>query len=261
MASPRPSTSRRLLAASSATLLGVTLLAGCDVPFLASGADPGTVVGAIEWNGRPAPGKTVFLLKHDGKDSYPPYRPDGNLLTATTDERGVYTFTGLPQGNYRVKYLSTAVLDAQGNRIGPNEVADWTTPGVNVTGSSGGRLGPFEISFNGQIYPETGRNYQVSETAPLPFHWATHLRATHYKAVIYYPTVGGEPSNRVFWRSESTTSPSALFQKKVSAGNYSWEVEIMSSAGTGRSLRRTLDLSTPLPQEDPVFEDPGEFPE
>ncbi|MNR85324.1 hypothetical protein D3C86_312590 [compost metagenome] len=256
MASPRRSPSRLLLAA-----LGVLLLAGCDLPFLASGVGGGTIVGGIDWNGRPAPGKAVFLLKRDEKGGFPAYRPNGSLLMATTDDRGVYTFTDLPEGNYQVKYLSTAVLDAQGNRIGPNEVADWTTPGVNVSATSGGRVGSFEISFNGQIYPETGRNYQVSDTAPLPFHWATHLKANRYKVNIYHPTVGGTPSNKIFWGSDYTTSPSALFQKKVPAGNYSWEVEIKSDAGTGRSLRRTLDLSTPLPQEEPPPEDPGEFPE
>ena len=233
------------------------LLSGCPLPFFSSGAEGGTVIGAIEWNGRPAPGKTVHLLKRDANGTFSAYRPSGSLLTATTNDAGVYTFTGLPEGSYMVQYLATPVLDGQGNRIGPNEVSEWRTPGVNVNAASGGRLSPFEVSFNRLIYPETGRNYQVSDTAPLPFHWATHLRATRYRVVIYHPTTGGEPSSKEFWSSDYTTSPSALFQKKVTAGNYSWEVEIRSDAGVGRSLRRTLDLSTPLPPEDPGSEDPG----
>lgn len=233
------------------------MLSGCTLPFFSSGVEGGTLVGAIEWNGRPAPGKTVHLLKRDSNGTFSAFRPNGTLVTATTNDAGVYTFTGLPEGAYMVQYLSNPVMDGQGNRIGPNEVAEWKTPGVNVTASAGGRLLPFEIAFNGLIYPETGRNYQVSETAPLPFHWATHLKATRYRVVLYFPTTGGTPSNKVFWRSDYATSPSALFQKKVTAGNYSWEVEMMSDAGTGRSLRRTLDLSTPLPPEEPVYDDPS----
>lgn len=254
MPSPPQSISRLLGAA-----LGSVLLAGCELPFFTSGVAGGTVIGAIEWNGRPAPGKTVHLLKRDSNGAFAAYRPSGSLVTATTNDAGVYTFQGLPEGAYMVQYLSTPVLDGQGNRIGPNEVADWRTPGVNVTGGSGGRLTPFEVSFNGLIYPESGRNYQVSDKAPLPFHWATHLKATRYRVVIYHPTTGGQPSTKEFWGSEFTTSPSALFQKKVAAGNYSWEIEIRSDAGIGHSLRRTLDLSTPLPPEDPDLEEP--FPE
>lgn len=230
------------------------------MPFFASGVGGGQVVGVIEWNGRPAPGKTVHLLKLGEDGTYSAYRPSGSVVTATTNDSGAYSFQDLQAGNYVVKYLSVPILDAQGNRIGPNEVADWTTRGVNVTESSGGRLPTFEISFNGLIYPESGRHYRVSDTAPLPFHWATHLKATLYRVRIYHPTIGGQQSNKVLWH-EDAKSPSALFQKKVPAGNYSWEVEIRTDAGIGHSIRRSLDLSTPLPQEDPVFEDPDEdFP-
>ncbi|GEM_PF-1115573 len=236
------------------------LLAGCELPFLASGVAGGQVIGAIEWDGRPAPGKTVHLLKRETSGTFAAYRPSGTLVTASTDDAGVYTFKGLPSGAYMVQYLAVPILDAQGSRIGPNEVADWRTPGVNVSEGSGGRLAAFEVSFNGLIYPESGRNYQVTDVAPLPFHWATHLRASRYRVVIFQPSSGGQPSNKEFWGSEFTTSPSALFQKKVTAGNYSWEVEIRSDAGTGHSVRRNLDLSTPLPPEDPVAEDPDEEP-
>ncbi len=236
------------------------LLTGCDLPFFASSVAGGTVLGIVEWNGRPAPGKTVHLLKRDESGNFAAYRPSGSLVTATTNDAGVYAFQGLPEGAYMVKYLATPVMDAQGNRIGPNEVADWTTPGVNVTASAGGRVATFEISFNGLIYPESGRNYHVNETAPLPFHWATHMRASSYRMIIYQPSVGGQPNTAIFWELKHTTSPSALFQKKVTAGNYTWEVEIRSNAGIGHSIRRTLDLSTPLPPEDPGSEDPDEEP-
>lgn len=259
MASRRPSSSKLVLAA-----LGLGLLTGCEIPFLASGVEGGTVIGTVEWNGLPAPGKTVHLLKRDENGAYAAYRPNGTLLTSTTNEAGVYSFRDLPQGAYMVQYLSTPVLDAQGNRIGPNEVADWRTPGVNVTASAGGRLAPFEIAYNGLIYPESGRDYHVSEALPLPFHWTTHLRAARYRVVIYHPTIGGKPSTKEFWGSEYTSTPSTLFRRSVPAGNYSWEVEIRSDAGIGHSPRRYLDLSTPLPPEDPEFEDPedpGDWPE
>jgi hypothetical protein len=235
------------------------LVAGCPFPLFTSGVAGGTVVGAVEYNGLPAPGKTVHLLKRDANGTYAAYRPSGTLVTATTNDAGVYTFSDLTDGTYMAQYLSVPVLDAQGSRIGPNEVADWRTPGVNVSTGQGGRLAPFEISFNGLIYPESGRDYHVSDKTPLPFHWSTHLKAARYRVVIYQPSIGGQPSNKEFWGSEYTTSPSALFQKKVSPGNYSWELEIRSDAGIGHSLRRNLDLSTPLPpQEDP---DEIDFPE
>lgn len=258
MASPRRSTSSRELPLLAAACL---LLSGCNLPFLTSGVEGGMLVGAIEWGGRPAPGKTVHLLKLDGSSNWSAYRPSGTLVTATTNDAGVYTFTDLPDGSYMVQYLAAPVLDAQGNRIGPSEVADWRTPGTNVSGSSGGRLNPFEVTFNGLIYPESGRNYQVNAGAPLPFHWATHLRATRYRVVIYHPAVGGQPSNKVYWSSDITNQPSALLNQKVAPGNYTWEVEILSDAGKGHSVRRNLDLSTPLPQEpeEPV-DDPGEEP-
>lgn len=257
MPSSPPSSSSLWLAA-----LGATLAAGCSFPFLTSGVEGGGIVGAVEFNGRPAPGKTVHLLKRDTNGTYAAYRPSGNLVTATTNDAGVYSFSGLADGTYMVQYLSTPVLDPQGSRIGPNEVADWRTPGVNVSAAAGGRLSPFEVSYNGLIYPESGRDYHVSDTAPLPFHWSTHLKAARYRVVIYQPSVGGQPSNKEFWGSEYTTSPSALFQKKVSPGNYSWELEIRSDAGIGHSLRRPLDLSTSLPpQEEPSGEEPIDWPE
>lgn len=223
-------------------ILGITtLLGGCN---LLSGVPAGTITGQIDFDGRPAPGITVRLQTQD-KGIWADYRPSGSQVLATTDSSGLYRFAGLKSGTYRVHYEITPVF-MDGTQVGPKHVGRWDSSGVAVD-PVGARVSTFDVSYNGLIYPESGRSSSYSEGSPLPIHWGTHRNAVSYR-VNLYETAGGVVTKR-FWQSGPTMNPVTSFNHPTQKGNYRWEVEIDGgAAGTGTSELRNVDLDYQAPQ-------------
>jgi hypothetical protein len=197
----------------------------------------------VQFGARGAPGKVVSLLVlEDGQRVSVP-GADGQPRKAATDAGGVYRFTGLATGTYTVTYVSQAVPD--GNRIPrePNEIGFWSTKPRDVTAAAGARMPPFDVAYNGLIYPATGIQYIVAEGLPLPFHWSTHLQAQKYQLIIYSNGVGREPA---FFTSPWSDQPTALFDKNLRSGTYSWEILVdAGDTGEGRALVRRVDMGPP----------------
>lgn len=220
----------------------VALFSGCN---LLSGVPAGTITGQIDFDGRPAPGITVRLQTQD-KSSWADYRPSGSLVTATTDSSGQYRFAGLKSGQFRVRYEITPVL-MDGTQVGPKHVGRWTSNGVAVD-PVGARMATFDVSYNGLIYPESGRSSSYSEATPLPIHWATHRTGSSYRVNLFEAT-GGVVSSKPFWQSEWTMNAVTSFRHPTQKGNFRWEVEIDGgAAGTGASELRNVDLDYQAPQ-------------
>ncbi len=211
-------------------------LAGC--PLLDTPVAGGTLEGKVLFGGRPAAGKVVSLLVANGASFV-----TAPTATASTDALGDYRFAGLPAGTYKATYVSQAVPDGNNVKRDPNEIGVWRTKARDLTASSGVRMPPFDVAYNGLIYPATATPYIVAKGLPLPFHWSTHLQAQKYKLIIYNNGVGREPA---FYTSNWESLPTALFEKDLNSGTYSWEVVIdAGEAGEGRALVRRVDMGPP----------------
>lgn len=237
-----------------ALMAGPTLLAlasGCD---LLSGVPAGMVVGEVRFDGRAAAGITV-ALQTLSNERWTSYMVNGSAATSTTDASGQYRFERLKGGSYRVRYdLGASLVVVGGTPIGPKQVGTWITNGVSI-GGGGARLAPFDVAYNGLIYPESGRSNAYSEGLPLPFHWHTHREATSYKVRIYDRS-GGATAPKLIWESGWTGTPVTSLSKATQPGNYQWEVELDAGGrGTGTSERRNLDLDYKGPTPTPPPED------
>ncbi|MBM3267245.1 MAG: carboxypeptidase regulatory-like domain-containing protein [Candidatus Sericytochromatia bacterium] len=211
-------------------------LTGC--PWFDTPVAGGSVEGKVQFGGRPAPGKVVTLLVAQG-GSFVTAQP----ATASTNVLGDYRFTGLKAGAYKVTYVSQAVPDGNNVKRDPNEIGIWRTKARDVSSSAGVRMPPFDVAYNGLIYPATGIAYVAGKGLPLPFHWSTHLQAQKYQLIIYANDLGKEPSH---FKSRWESHPTALYEDDVRTGKYSWEVVIdAGEAGEGRSLVRRLDMGPP----------------
>ncbi|HEY9900048.1 MAG TPA: carboxypeptidase regulatory-like domain-containing protein, partial [Pantanalinema sp.] len=163
---------------SSALGLGTLILAGCD---LLSGVPAGTIVGEVRFDGRPAPGVTVTLQSGNGT-VWTDVTANG---TAVSDASGQYRFENLKGGEYRVRFdVKPSLVTVGGTTIGPKEVGTWASNGVRL-GMAGARLAAFDVSYNGLIYPESGKSNTYSAAMPLPFHWSTHRNGASYRVKIY----------------------------------------------------------------------------
>lgn len=209
----------------------------CD---LLSGVPAGTVTGQVNYDGRPAPGITL-KLQTQSSGSWT------DKATGSTDASGQYTFSQLSNGLYRIVYAQVPVVTSGGVTIGPKTVRSWTSNSVSI-GLGGARIAPFELAYDGLIYPESGKSNAYSASQPLPFHWSTHRDAISYR-VNLYSINGGVTASKPTWQSDWTPQPVTQLSQGFAKGNYQWEVEIdADSEGSGFSERRGLDLDFQTPQ-------------
>lgn len=229
----------------------LALAAGCD---LLSGVPAGVLVGEVRFDGRPASGITVGLQTWSN-ERWSSYTVNGAAATSTTDASGQYRFERLKGGQYRVRYdLSSSLVSVGGTAIGPKQVGSWVTNSVSI-GGGGARFAPFDVAYNGLIYPESGKSNTYSGDSLLPFHWHTHREASHYRVRIFDRS-GGATSPKLVWESGWTTTPVTTLSKGTQPGNYQWEVELdAGGGGTGTSERRNLDLDYQGPTPTPAPED------
>ncbi|HEY9724080.1 MAG TPA: hypothetical protein V6D47_18905 [Oscillatoriaceae cyanobacterium] len=196
-------------------------LSGCG---LFSSLPAGTVTGVVLFNGGPAHGIRVGL--------------QGTSLATSTDLNGNYTFTGVPGGQaVQVTFVSRQDAAAAAANQVPNEVYEWTSAPLQV-GSSGASVPPFDISYNGLLYPDDTMALLSGATAPIPFHWSTQLSATHYRLHVVSRADGSD------WAGSWNSDPMGIFAQSVTPGKYDWYVEFDGGdRGSGRSYTREVDLS------------------
>lgn len=229
----------------------LALASGCD---LLSGVPAGVVVGEVRFDGRAASGITVGLQTFSN-ERWTSYLANGAAAMSTTDASGQYRFERLKGGSYRVRYdLGPSLVVVGGTSIGPKQVGTWITNSVSI-GGGGARIAPFDVAYNGLIYPESGKSNTYSELLPLPFHWHTHREAARYKVRIYDRS-GGATSPKLVWESGPTGTPVTTLSEAKQPGNYQWEVELdAGGGGIGTSERRNLDLDFKGPTPTPAPED------
>lgn len=203
----------------------------------------GTLEGHVKFANRAAPGKVVTLLLLRGGQFVQATTANGSPRRLPTDASGVYRFTGLAAGIYRISYVSQSVPDGNGIPREPNEVGIWRSHSRELTGSSGAQVPGFDVAYNGLIYPVAGIAYIVTASLPLPFHWSTHLLGNRYRVNVYNNRTGREPAMH---HSPWSEQPVALYKENLGPGTYSWEVEIDGGeSGEGRSVVRPVDMGPP----------------
>lgn len=217
----------------------VLVLAGCAQ----TGAPPGAILGTVNYNGAPAPGKVVELLcLASSGDSWGAVARTDGKYTVSTDETGAYSFASLKPGTYRVQYLSEPIYDSMGKIVGPNEVASWRSSAVTL--SAGGVVVPaFDVAYNGLIYPDTEKKSLPSQSNPLPFVWSTHTQADRYLISLWSIGNAGvvNATGSPLWQSGWVESPTLNYTGTPGSGNYGWEVTIdAGAAGQGKSRVRSL---------------------
>lgn len=196
-------------------------IGGCG---LFDSTPPGTVTGVVLFNGGPAHGIRVSLL-------------NANLPPTETDVNGRYTFTNVPAGQgVQVSFVSRQDNAAAAADQFPNEVYQWTSAPVDPGG--GADLPPFDISYDGLLYPDDTMALLSGPSAPIPFHWSTQLSATHYRLHVVSRADNSQ------YTGDWTSDPMAVFAQAVTPGKYDWYVEFDGGdRGTGRSWTREVDLS------------------
>ena len=190
--------------------IALLFLAGCGW-FNFDPPPPGEVSGVIMYDGQPEAGKRLTLY-------------GSGMPPAISDANGRYTFTGVKDGiDYHVLYTS----DFSDTTI-PNEVATWDSKDFVLSGS-GVDVAPFDVAYNGLLYPDIGMSLIITSTSPVPFHWSTHPQAQEYRLHLSGPENYSYVSN---W----TYEPTAVVQADIAPGSYTWKVEIDGGdAGSGMS--------------------------
>jgi hypothetical protein len=208
--------------------LAAIALSGCQVldPLL-NPVPSGVVTGVVLFNGAPAAGKRVSLV--------------GATQKGYTNAAGRYTFSGVPAGT-RVYVHYQSVFDSKVDtnvvedpRL-PNEVELWQSAAFSLDGA-GKEVPPFDVAYNGPLYPDKLMSLIVNATSPVPFHWSTHPQAQKYRVKIE------SAANEPIWSSDWTGDPTALFAKAVPPGSYKWKVEIDGGErGIGLTRPRQVDF-------------------
>jgi hypothetical protein len=211
--------------------LMVGLLPGCSlIEPLLNPVAPGVVTGVVLYNGEPAAGKPVTLM--------------GPEKRAYTDASGRYTFSGVGGGSLRVRY--DGISDrynsvTRSDETPPNEVERWVSAPFTLAGS-GKQVPPFDVAYNGHLYPGPGLSLIISDKQPVPFHWSTHPHAQQYRVKVGLQSNGNTVLEPI-WTSEWTSDPTTTFAKALSPGVYQWSIEIDGGdRGTGLSRLRQVDL-------------------
>jgi hypothetical protein len=200
-------------------LLLAAALPGCSLldPLLNPVA-PGVVTGVVLFNGEPAAGKPVTLT--------------GPEKRVYTDASGRYTFSGVSGGSMRVRYDSTP----DRKEAVPNEVKSWVSAPFTLDGA-GKQVPPFDVAYNGLLYPDVAMSLIVNDKQPVPFHWSTHGQAQKYRVKV------ANAAGEAIWSSEWAGDPTNLFAKAVPPGTYYWSVEIDGGdRGTGLTRPRQVDF-------------------
>jgi hypothetical protein len=184
----------------------------------------------VLYNGEPAAGKPVTLT--------------GAEKRVYTDASGRYTFSGVPGGTMRVRYdgISDRYNKETGRDDGaPNEVERWVSAPFTLDGY-GKQVPPFDVSYNGHLYPSSDGSFIVSDTQPIPFHWSTHRQAQKYRVKLVLRT-NASVTLEPIWTSEWTGDPTTVLAKAIAPGTYYWSIEIDGGdRGTGLSRLQQVDL-------------------
>jgi hypothetical protein len=191
------------------------MLSGCP-----AAPAPGVITGVVLYDGRPAAGKRVQLLGGDARNQ-------------ATDTNGRYLFSSLPPRRYQVVFRS----EADHPKAIPNEIAEWRSLPVELGDGSGKEIPPFDVAYNGVLYPDEGMALIVNEEALVPFHWSTHPQAQNYRVRIEAESGGFR------WLGSWSGEPLAIFGQTVNTGRYRWLVEIDGGdAGVGLTRSRQVDF-------------------
>lgn len=201
-------------------LLGllVALTSGCG-----GGPAAGIVTGIVLFNGAPAAGKRIALYGSDAR--------------TVTNAAGRYTFTGVQPKTYSVLYQSSGDRPlTEPGYTAPNEVSQWQSASFELAGGGGQEVPPFDVSYNGLLYPDVAMSLIVSATSLVPFHWSTHPQAQRYRLRL-------KGANDFAWSSEWGKEPTTVFGKVVAPGSYDWQIEIdAGDHGLGLTRSRKVDF-------------------
>lgn len=203
-------------------VLALVALPGCGwnpLSLFGGGVPAGTVTGLVLYAGEPAPGKTVTYGSQSG----------------VTDATGRYTFTGVTAAG-QVTYLAAVDAVASATSTNANEVYSWSSQPVDP--GAGKEIPPFDVSYNGLLYPDRGVALVVSTTSPVPFHFSVHPMGQQYRLHLLNAI-----NKKEIYVGNWDSQPYAVFAQNVAPGNYLWEVEIDGGdAGAGFSRTRGVDM-------------------
>lgn len=205
----------------------LSTLAGCGFNpvnwvsgVFGGGAPAGVVTGIVMYGGEPAAGRHVTLAGANG-------------VRTVTDANGRYTFKGVTGGKVQVQYVEET--DRQ-TTMYPNEVQQWNSSVLDMA-SGGHEVPPFDVAYNGLLYPDRGVALVVSASALVPFHWSVHPDGQRYRVHLF------SEDNSFSWASDWDSQPTTVFGKTVTPGRYYWKVEIDGGdTGSGTSRQREVDF-------------------
>lgn len=226
--------------------MAAAVCTGC--PTLFSPVAGGTAEGSVLFAGRAAAGKVVTLQRQTETGLSTVAGPDGGAIDARTSATGVYRFTGLAPGDYRIIFVSGPVPDGQGTPRSRAEVGSWTSRLRAITAAEGARFPPFDIQYNGPIYPiDSSSAYLIAKDFPIPFHWSTHRLGQRYRLKVF---AGPSGKGGDLLTADWTSPPTTLVARDVPTGKYSWSVVIdAGEAGEGASMPQEVDLQAPKTAE------------
>lgn len=221
----------RNIASLAASTLLVTVLGGCPWPNVPVPA--GGIAGEILWDGKPAPGRTVTLVKFTSSDTWTSLN-----ATAVSDRSGYYQFQNLEPGTYGVLYVADALP-------GSNEFLWWRSAPANV----GSAVPSFDVAYNDVIYPPISA--AIGSPVQVTLFWSSARMGNRYRVSLYATPngytpgtqVGNTPTLRSDWVSDLHFTMQA---DNVAPGNYAWGVEVDGGdRGFGSSKLRSLIVNAP----------------
>ena len=226
-------------------LTAVLLLGGCPAPVVVS---PDGVAGEIDWNGKPAPGRTLNLYSStDGGATFADTKQ-----TTVSDVNGLYAFTGLQPGLYSVLYVADALP-------GSNEYLWWRS----ASATQGQALPTFDVAYDDVIYPPVSA--AIQSPLQVTLFWSNSRIGQRYRLSVYSaPNGSNVDSSNPIWRSDWVTDLCLTLSQDGSAqssascqavtlpnglppGNYAWAVEVDGGdKGFGSSKLRSLIVNAPI---------------
>ncbi len=224
--------------------VGAIVLSGCNGNGVAAPA--GGIAGEIDWDGKPAPGRTLALYAStDGGATFVDTKQ-----TAVSDRNGVYAFTGLQGGLFAALYVADALP-------GSNEFLWWRSAPTGM----GNVVPTFDVAYNDVIFPPVS----AAIRPPVTLFWSAGRYTNRYRLGIYAaPNGTNVDSSNPTWRSDwvpelcltlSEDTPqvagggcqSLRLPKALPPGNYAWGVEVDGGVrGFGSSKLRSLIVNAPF---------------